>query len=59
LGAHLIGDGVTEIISGLVMAMRMGATGKQIAKSVYPHPTMSEAVIEAAAAAHDEAIHLF
>jgi dihydrolipoamide dehydrogenase len=59
LGAHLIGAGVTEIISELVIAMRLGATSKQISKSIHPHPTMSEAVAEAAAAANGEAIHLF
>jgi dihydrolipoamide dehydrogenase len=58
LGAHLIGDGVIEIISGLSLAMKLGATGKQIMKTIYPHPTMSEAVAEAAAVAHGEVIHL-
>jgi dihydrolipoamide dehydrogenase len=58
LGAHLIGAGVTEIISGLTLAMNLGATGKQIMKTIHPHPTMSEAVAEAAAAAHGEVIHL-
>jgi dihydrolipoamide dehydrogenase len=58
LGAHLIGDGVIEIISGLSLAMKLGATGKQIMKTIYPHPTMSEAVAEAAAVAYGEVIHL-
>jgi dihydrolipoamide dehydrogenase len=58
LGAHLIGSGVTEIISGLTLALKLGATGKQIMKTIHPHPTMSEAVAEAAAAAHGEVIHL-
>ncbi|MDR2382943.1 MAG: dihydrolipoyl dehydrogenase [Prevotellaceae bacterium] len=58
LGAHLIGAGVTEIISVLTLAMKLGATGKQIMKTIFPHPTMSEAVAEAAAAAHGEVIHL-
>jgi dihydrolipoamide dehydrogenase len=58
LGAHLIGNGVTEIISGLTLAMKLCATGKQIMKTIHPHPTMSEAVAEAAAAAHGEVIHL-
>ncbi|MDR0726026.1 MAG: dihydrolipoyl dehydrogenase [Prevotellaceae bacterium] len=58
LGAHLIGAGVTEIIAGLTLAMKLGATGKQIMKTIHPHPTMSEAVAEAAAAAHGEVIHL-
>jgi dihydrolipoamide dehydrogenase len=58
LGAHLIGLGVTEIISGLTLALKLGATGKQILKTIHPHPTMSEAIAEAAAAAHGEVIHL-
>jgi dihydrolipoamide dehydrogenase len=58
LGAHLIGEGVTEIISGLTLALKLGATGKQILKTIHPHPTMSEAVAEAAAAAHGEVIHI-
>jgi dihydrolipoamide dehydrogenase len=58
LGAHLIGVGVTEIISGLTLAMKLGAIGKQIMKTIFPHPTMSEAVAEAAAAAYGEVIHL-
>ncbi|MDR1593243.1 MAG: dihydrolipoyl dehydrogenase [Prevotellaceae bacterium] len=58
LGAHLIGLGVTEIISELTLALKLGATGKQILKTIHPHPTMSEAIAEAAAAAHGEVIHL-
>jgi dihydrolipoamide dehydrogenase len=58
LGAHLIGLGVTEIISELALAMKLGATGRQILKTVHPHPTMSEAVAEAVAAANGEVIHL-
>jgi dihydrolipoamide dehydrogenase len=58
LGAHLIGMGVTETISELALAVRLGATSRQILKTVHPHPTMSEAIAEAAAEAHDEVIHL-
>jgi dihydrolipoamide dehydrogenase len=58
LGAHLIGLGVTEIISELTLAQKYGLTGKQILKTIHPHPTMNEAVAEAAAAAHGEVIHL-
>jgi dihydrolipoamide dehydrogenase len=58
LGAHLIGHGVTEIISELTLAMKLDATGKQIMKTIHPHPTMSEAIAEAAAVAHGEVIHL-
>jgi dihydrolipoamide dehydrogenase len=58
LGAHLIGMGVTEIISELTLALKLGATGKQLLKTIHPHPTMSEAVAEAAAAVYGEVIHL-
>jgi dihydrolipoamide dehydrogenase len=58
LGAHLIGRGVTEIISELTLAMKLNATGKQILKTIHPHPTMSEAIAEAAAVAHGEVIHI-
>jgi dihydrolipoamide dehydrogenase len=58
LGAHAIGAGVTEIIAELSLGYRMGVTGKQIIHTIHPHPTMSEAVMEAAAAAHNEAVHL-
>ncbi|MDR1170490.1 MAG: dihydrolipoyl dehydrogenase, partial [Prevotellaceae bacterium] len=58
LGAHIIGLGVTELISELTLALKLGATGKQILKTIHPHPTMSEAIAEAAAAAHGEVIHL-
>lgn len=58
LGAHLIGANVTEMLSGIVVARRLGATAKDIINSIHPHPTMSEAIMEAAAAAHSEAIHI-
>lgn len=58
LGAHLIGANVTEMIAELVVARKLETTGKEIIKSVHPHPTMSEAVMEAAAAAYDEVIHI-
>jgi dihydrolipoamide dehydrogenase len=58
LGAHLIGDNVTEMIAELVMARKLETTGHEIIKGVHPHPTMSEAVMEAAAAAYGEVIHL-
>jgi dihydrolipoamide dehydrogenase len=58
LGAHLIGLGVTELISGLALALKSGVTDKQILKTVHPHPTMSEAIAEAAAVALGEVIHL-
>lgn len=58
LGAHMIGMNVTEMISELVVARNLGAKGHQIIKSVHPHPTMSEAIMEAAAAAYDEVIHI-
>lgn len=58
LGAHLIGLNVTEMISELVVARNLETTGHEIIKSVHPHPTMSEAIMEAAAAAYGEVIHL-
>lgn len=58
LGAHMIGANVTEIIAEVVVARNLETTGHEIIKSVHPHPTMSEAVMEAAAAAYGEVIHL-
>lgn len=58
LGAHLIGANVTEMIAELVVARKLETTGHEIIKAVHPHPTMSEAIMEAAAAAYDEVIHL-
>ncbi len=58
LGAHMIGANVTEMIAELVVARKLETTGEEIIKSVHPHPTMSEAVMEAAAAAYGEVIHI-
>lgn len=58
LGAHLVGANVTEMIAELVLARQKGITAHDIIKTVHPHPTMSEAVMEAAAAAYGEVIHL-
>jgi len=58
LGAHLVGLNVTEMIAELVMARKLETTGHEIIKGIHPHPTMSEAVMEAAAAAYDEVIHI-
>lgn len=58
LGAHLIGANVTEMIAEVVVARKLETTGHEIIKSVHPHPTMSEAIMEAVAAAYDEVIHL-
>ncbi len=58
LGAHLIGSNVTEMIAEVVVARKLETTGHEIIKTVHPHPTMSEAIMEAAAAAYDEVIHL-
>ena len=58
LGAHLIGANVTEMIAELVVAKKLETTGHELIKSIHPHPTMSEAVMEAAAAAYDEVIHI-
>lgn len=58
LGAHMIGANVTEMIAEVVAARKLETTGHEIIKSIHPHPTMSEAVMEASAAAYDEVIHL-
>ena len=58
LGAHMIGAHVTDMIAEIVVARKLEATGLEIIKSVHPHPTMSEAIMEAAAAAYGEVIHL-
>jgi len=58
LGAHMIGDNVTEMIAEAVAARKLETTGREILKSIHPHPTMSEAVMEAVAAAYGEVIHL-
>ncbi|MFP9100564.1 dihydrolipoyl dehydrogenase [Flavobacterium sp. RHBU_24] len=58
LGCHMIGAGVTDMIAEAVVARRLETTGHEIIKSVHPHPTMSEAIMEAAAAAYDEVIHI-
>ena len=58
LGAHFIGANVTEMIAEAVVARKLETTGEELIKTVHPHPTMSEAVIEAAAAAYGEVIHL-
>jgi dihydrolipoamide dehydrogenase len=58
LGAHMIGANVTEMIASTVAMRKLETTGHEIIKTVHPHPTMSEAVMEAAAAAYGEVIHL-
>ncbi|WP_027002691.1 dihydrolipoyl dehydrogenase [Hugenholtzia roseola] len=58
LGAHLIGANVTEMIAEVVVARKLETTGHEILKAVHPHPTMSEAIMEATAAAYGEVIHI-
>jgi dihydrolipoamide dehydrogenase len=58
LGAHMIGANVTEMIAEIVVARKLETTGFEIIKAVHPHPTMSEAIMEAAAAAYDEVINI-
>ena len=58
LGCHMIGYNVTEIIAEAVVARKLETTGHEILKSIHPHPTISEAVMEATAAAYGEVIHL-
>jgi dihydrolipoamide dehydrogenase len=58
LGAHMIGANVTEMIAEIVAIRKLETTGHELIKTVHPHPTLSEAVMEAAAAAYGEVIHL-
>jgi dihydrolipoamide dehydrogenase len=58
LGAHMIGANVTEMIAEIIVARKLETTAHEIIKAVHPHPTMSEAIMEAAAAAYGEVIHL-
>lgn len=58
LGAHMIGANVTEMIGEIIVARKLETTAHEIIKAVHPHPTMSEAIMEAAAAAYDEVIHI-
>jgi len=58
LGAHMIGAGVTEMIAEMVAVRKLETTGHELIKTVHPHPTMSEAIMEAAAAAFGEVIHI-
>ena len=58
LGGHMIGANVTEMIAEIVALRKLETTGHELIKTIHPHPTLSEAVMEAAAAAYDEFIHL-
>lgn len=58
LGCHMIGAGVTDMIAEAVLGRKLETTGTEVLKAIHPHPTMSEAVMEAVAAAYDEVIHL-
>src|SRR5690554_2989230 len=58
LGGHMIGANVTEMVAELVAIRKLETTGHDIIKTIHPHPTMSEAIMEAAAAAYDEVIHI-
>ena len=58
LGGHMIGANVTEMVAELVALRKLETTGHELIKTVHPHPTLSEAVMEAAAAAYNEVIHL-
>ena len=58
LGCHMVGDGVTDMIAEAVVARKLETTGHEVLKAIHPHPTMSEAVMEAVAEAYGEVIHL-
>ena len=57
-GCHMIGAGVTDMIAEAVLGCKLETTGYEVLKTVHPHPTMSEAVMEAVADAYDEVIHI-
>ena len=58
LGAHMVGPDVSELLPELTLAQRFELTTHEIARNVHAHPTLSEAIMEAAAGAQDEAIHI-
>lgn len=58
LGCHMMGENVTEMVATAVLARELGAEGRDIIENIFPHPTMSEAIMEAAAAAYGEVVHL-
>jgi len=58
LGCHMIGEGVTDMIAEVVLGRKLETTGNEVLKAIHPHPTMSEAVMEAVADAYGEVIHL-
>jgi dihydrolipoamide dehydrogenase len=58
LGCHMIGEGVTDMIAEVVLGRKLETTGHEVLKAIHPHPTMSEAVMEAVADAYGEVIHL-
>lgn len=58
LGCHMIGAGVTDMIAEAVLGRKLETTGHEVLKTIHPHPTMSEAVMEAVADAYGEVIHL-
>jgi dihydrolipoamide dehydrogenase len=58
LGCHMVGDNVTEMIAEVVVARKLESTGREIIDAVHPHPTMSEALMEAVALAYNECVHL-
>ena len=58
VGAHFIGQNVTEMIAEMVVFKKLEGTAQELIKSIHPHPTISESIMEAAAAAYDEVIHL-
>ena len=58
LGCHMVGDNVTEMVAAAVLCRELGAKGEDIIRAVFPHPTMSEGIMEAAASAYNECVHL-
>lgn len=58
LGAHLVGENVSEMVGGIVVARNLGVKASDLKQAVFPHPTMSEAIMEAAASGYNESIHI-
>ena len=58
LGAHFIGDNIAEMIAEMAAFKKLNGKAKQLIKTIHPHPSLSEAIMEAAAAAHNEVIHI-
>ena len=59
LGVHMVGPEVTELIAEAALAIELGATAEDMARTIHAHPTLPEAMMEAAEAVHGAAVHIF